>query len=269
MSENVEEFLERVPVFTLHELTERLRQSSSNNVKSVAYNLIKNRRRAGKLGVIKEGVYFVIRPGATASTATVDEYLVASKLAPDTILAFHAALDVLGFSHSVFNTYYYFSKTYCRPFRFRGGEYRSVKAPSKLLKAGNELFGTTKVERLGVKILTTDKDRTFVEALEHPEYCGGFEEMYRSLEKIPYIQPDVILQYLEIRRQKNLYARVGFFLEQHRNDFHVEESFLDRLARNVSAQPVYWTPGRKGGVLANRWNLILPAAVMHRNWEEF
>ena len=93
--------------------------------------------------------------------------------------------------------------------------------------------------------------------------------MYRSLEKIPYIQPEVILQYLEIRQQKNLFARVGFFLEQHRTEFHVEESFLNRLARNLPAQPVYWATNRKGGILANRWNLILPEAVMHRKWEEF
>jgi len=269
MSENVEEFLEQVPVFTLRELTERLRQSSSNNVKSVAYNLIKNRRRAGRLGVIKEGVYFIIRPGTTVSTAPVDEYLVASKLAPDTILAFHAALDVHGFSHSVFNTYYYFSKTYRRAVQFRSGHYRSVKTPPKLVQAGKELFGTMKVERLGVKILTTDKERTLVEALEHPGYCGGFEETYRSLEKIPYIQPETVLGYLGLRAQKNLFARVGFFLEQHRENLHVEESFLQQLERSKTSQPVYWGSRSKGGILVKRWNLIVPEEVKNRSWEEF
>jgi len=276
MSENVEVFLEQVPVFTLHELIERLRQASSpegmdshKNVKSVAYNLIKNRRRTGKIGVIKEGVYYVVRPGTIPDTAPVDQYLVTSKLSPDAVLAFHTALDVLGFGHSVFNTFYYVSKTYHRPVRFRGGQYRSVKAPPKLLKAGKELFGTTKIERLGVKIFTTDKERTLVEGLEHPEYCGGFEELYRSLEKIPYIQSEVVLDYLDIREQKNLYARVGFFLEQHREDLHVEEVFLHQLERNKPAQPVYWVPRRKGGVLVKRWNLIVPEAVKDRRWEEF
>jgi predicted transcriptional regulator of viral defense system len=199
----------------------------------------------------------------------VDAYLVASKLATDAVLAFHTALDVLGFGHSVFNTYHYFSKTYRRPVRFRGGEYRSVKAPPKLLKASKELFGTTKVERLGIKILTTDKERTLVEALEHPEYCGGFEETWRSLEKIPYIQPETVLEYLGLRAQKNLFARVGFFLEQHCENFHVEESFLQQLEQSKPAQPVYWGPRSKGGVLVKRWNLIVPEAVKNRRWEEF
>lgn len=269
MSETVEEFLDRVPVFTLSELVQILREGSNGNVRTAAYNVIKNRRRTGKLGVIKEGVYYVVRPGATPTTAPVDEYLVAFKLAPDAMLAFHTALDALGFGHSVFNTYYYLSKTYRRPVRFRGGQYRSVKLPPKLLNAGEQLFGTTKIERLGVKILTTDKERTLVEALEHPEYCGGFEETYRSLEKMPYIQPEVVFEYLDLREQKNLYARVGFFLEQHRQDFHVEEPFLQQLERKKPSQPVYWSPRRKGGVLVKRWNLIVPEAVKERRWEEF
>ena len=68
----------RVPMFTLQELVERLRRRSSTDLKSVAYNQIKNRRRARKIGVIKEGVYYVVRPGTTTTTAPADEYLESS-----------------------------------------------------------------------------------------------------------------------------------------------------------------------------------------------
>lgn len=269
MAEEIEEFLERFPVFTLDELVDGLGNDSLGSSRSRVYNLIKNRRRSGRLGVVKEGVYFVVRPGQTTSNAPVDSFLVASKLAPDSVLAFHTALDVLGFGHSLFHRYYYFSKTYRRPVRFHGELFRSVKAPQKLVQAGKEFFGTEKVERVGVKILATGKERTLVEALEHPEYCGGFEEMYRCLEKMPYLQPEILLGYLDLREQKNLFAMAGFFLEQHREDFHVEESLLQLLERHKPLQPLYWDRSRKGGILIKRWNLIVPQAAVERSWEEF
>jgi predicted transcriptional regulator of viral defense system len=269
MPETIEAFLDRTPVFTLRDLKMVLGKSAGKNSKSRVYNLVKNRRRSGRLGVVKEGVYYVVRPGQTTSTAPVDSFLAASRLVPEAVLAFHTALDILGFGHSLFHTHYYFAKTYRRPFRFRGEQFRSVKVPQQLVRAGRELFGTEKVERLGVKILTTGKERSLVEALEHPEYCGGFEEMYRCLEKMPYLRPEIVLQYLDLRQQKNLFARVGFFLEQHREDFHIEESLLQSLERNKPAQPLYWDRSRKGGLLIKRWNLIVPQAVAGRSWEEF
>ncbi|MGH7597532.1 MAG: type IV toxin-antitoxin system AbiEi family antitoxin domain-containing protein [bacterium] len=269
MSEKIEEFLEQTPVFTLNELVSALGNGAARNSKSTFYNLVKNRRRSGRLGVVKEGVYFIVRPGQTISTAPVDSFLLASRLAPDAVLAFHTALDILGFGHSLFHVHYYFSKNYRRPVRFRSEQFRAVKVPQKLLHAGKETFGTEKVERLGVKIVTTGKERTLVEALEHPEYCGGFEEMYRCLEKMPYLQHEVVLQYLDLRAQKNLFVMAGFFLEQHREDFHIEESFLQSLERNKPIQPLYWDRSRKNGILIKRWNLIVPKAAIERSWEEF
>jgi predicted transcriptional regulator of viral defense system len=268
-SSNLDEFLEHTPVFTLSELVKWLQKNSSKAPRAAAYNFIKNRRRAGRLAVVKEGLYFVVRPGATALTTMLDEFLIASKLAPDATLAFHTALDVLGFGHSLFSTHYFFSKTSRRPVRFRKGLFRCVKFPTALLKGHTQEFGLEKVERLGQKVVTTGKERTLVEALEHPEYCGGFEEMYRSLEKLPYLQFDNLAKYLELRRKKKLYAVVGFFLEQHRQEFHVEESFLQHLERTKPSTPDYWDRSKNESAFAKRWNLVVPKAAMLRAWEEF
>lgn len=268
-SSNVDEFLEHAPVFTLSELVKWLQKNSAKAPRAAAYNFIKNRRRAGRLAVVKEGLYYVVRPGATATTTPVDEFLITSKLAPDATLAFHTALDLLGFGHSLFNTNYYFSKTTRRPVRFRKSLFRCVKFPTTLIKNHTHEFGLEKVERLGVKVVTTGKERTLVESLEHPEYCGGFEEVYRSLEKIPYLQFDTLVKYLELRCKKKLYAVVGFFLEQHREEFHIEESLLQYLERTRPSTPDYWVRSRKENVFAKRWNLVVPKAAMHRSWEEF
>jgi predicted transcriptional regulator of viral defense system len=262
---DIRSFLESNPVFTLDELR---RHFSIQNGGREASDIIQHNKKMGRLGMIKEGLYYAIRPGQNDQTAPVDAFLLASKLAPDAVLAYHTALDLLGFGHSEFNSYYCFSNRFRPALRFRKDHFRVVLTPDKLQKKSQELLGTEKIERLGIKLLVTGKERTLVECLEKPQNCGGFEETYRSLEKVPYVQPDILLNYLDLREQKNLYARVGFFLEQHREDLHVDETLLRQLADNVPAQPVYWLPQRKGGVLMKPWNLIVPEAVRDRSWED-
>ncbi len=263
---NILAFLEHHPVFTLDELREFLGSEKGSRKTS---DLLLHHKKMGRIGVVKEGLYFAVRPGTAAQHTTPDPFLIASKLVQDAVLSFHTALDLLGYSHSLFNTYYFFSSRYRPAMRFRENHFRSVLTPEQLQKNSQELFGTEKVERLGLKVLVTGKERTLAEALERPQHCGGFEEMYRSLEKIPYVQTDTILSYLQLREQKKLYAAVGFFLEQHRDHFNVEEPFLRQLERHKPSQPVYWDRSKKGGVLVKRWNLVVRKAIVERTWEEF
>src|SRR3989304_1906488 len=263
-----EQFLDAAPVFSLDDLVQWLDERQVKNARMAAYNLTKYYRRTGRLSAVKEGIYFVVPAGQEASSALADPYLVASKFGADAVLAFHSALDLLGFGHSTFNTFHVFSDRPRSPFRFRNDHFRVVQTPEPLLKQSKQYFGTEKVERLGMKIVVTGKERTLVECLERPHYCGGFEEMYRSLEKMPYLQFDVLLEYLAIRAQKNLYARTGFFLSQHAENFHVDQTLLTELRIHVPAQPVYWTPVRKGGAHGTPWNLIVPEAVYHHSWEQ-
>jgi predicted transcriptional regulator of viral defense system len=259
-------FLETHPVFTIEELREYF--SSLGKGREV-YDILWHNKRMGRIGVKKSGLYYAVRPGDKAETTQVDPFLLASKLVGDAVLAFHTALDLLGFGHSMFNSYYYYSCRLHPARRFGNDHFRCVLQPEKLQKKSEILFGTEKLERSGVKVIVTGKERTLVDVLERPQFSGGFEEMYRSIEKMPYVQTEIILNYLDLREQKNLFARAGFFLEQHREQFHIEESFLQILERNKPTQPLYWDRSRKGGVIKNRWNLIVPEVVDQHKWEEF
>jgi predicted transcriptional regulator of viral defense system len=258
-------FWETHPVFTIEDLRKFLNLQNPDRKVS---DIILHNKRMGRIGTIKTGLYYVIRPGQTTDTTQVDPFLLTAKLSSDSILAFHTSLDLLGFGHSLFNTFYYYS-TKCNPaYRYRNNHYRCILQPEILQKKMSISFGIEKVERSGIKLNITGKDRTLVDVLEKPQFSGGFEETFRSLEKIPYIQTDIILQYLDLREQKNLFARVGYFLEQHREQFMIEESFLEKLERNKPRQPLYWDRSRRGGILKTRWNLIVPEEVHLHTWEE-
>lgn len=262
---NIIAFFEKHPVFTINELREYLGHKIGERK---IYDVLYYYQKKHHIGQIKKGLYFNIRPGSNVEQTSPDPFLIASKLSDDAVIAFHSALDLLGFGHSLFNTYYYFSNLFHSKFSFRGNNFCSVINPRKLQHKSQQFFGTVKAERMGLKITVTGKERTLVDCLERPQYCGGFEEMYRSLEKIPYLQIDILLEYLELREQKKLSAITGFFLDQHRNDFLIEDSLLQQLERNIPAKPVYWNRSRKGGIYVKRWNLIVPQKLIELNWEE-
>ena len=64
-------------------------------------------------------------------------------------------------------------------------------------------------------------------------------------------------------------AKVGFFLEQHREQFMLEPHHLERLQKHAPSQPMYLERGkRESGKLLGRWNLVVPERVLNRTWEE-
>lgn len=115
----------------------------------------------------------------------------------------------------------------------------------------------------------TGYERTLVDVLDAPEHGGGWEEIWRSLEGIEFVDLDFVVDYALRLGSALTVARVGFFLEQHKDELLVEDRHLEALHARVPAQPRYLERRhRKGGKLFPRWNLIVPDRVRTRSWEE-
>ena len=64
-------------------------------------------------------------------------------------------------------------------------------------------------------------------------------------------------------------AKVGFSLDQHRQTLKVEDAHLRPLRELRPRQPHYLERGRRNaGRLVADWNLVVPASVLQRSWEE-
>jgi len=63
-------------------------------------------------------------------------------------------------------------------------------------------------------------------------------------------------------------ARVGLFLEEHREQLMVEDSHLDALRKLAPEQPRYFDTKRQPGKLIGGWNLIVPQRILSRAWAE-
>lgn len=64
-------------------------------------------------------------------------------------------------------------------------------------------------------------------------------------------------------------AKVGFFLEQHRESLMVEERHLTALRAQLPKMPLYFDRRLKEpGRLVGGWNLIVPERIFTRSWAE-
>ena len=78
-----------------------------------------------------------------------------------------------------------------------------------------------------------------------------------------------MVEYVLLLENATTAAKVGFFLEQHRETLMVEDVYLKSLQQLRPLRPHYFDRARrKDGRLVKQWNLVVPSAVMERSWAE-
>lgn len=219
---------------------------------------IRHNQRRGYIGRIRAGLYYIVPFGEDPKTYVVDRFLIGHKLTPDALIGYHSALELLGAAYTPFNTVYILSKSRLAPFTFQGVTYRQVYPPKRLIRTKEEAFGVEKVERYGVKITVTGKERTVVDCVDRLEYTGGLEELFRSVELLPYLDLEKILAYLELLAKGILYAEVGFLLDCFAKKFDFTDPYRRRFAKHLP-KVVYYFGGQQGQCrYVKAWNLMVP-----------
>jgi predicted transcriptional regulator of viral defense system len=120
-----------------------------------------------------------------------------------------------------------------------------------------------------MEVRVTSLERTLVDVLNRPDLSGGWEEIWRSLESVEFFDLDKVVEYALLLGNATTAAKVGFFLEQHREPLMVEEKHLKSLHGLRPRQPHYLDRDkRKSGRLVSGWNLVVPREVFERTWAE-
>ena len=262
------ELLLQKPILTQTEVRACLDLTHSRNgrtrEKLVAYHV-----RKGHLVRVRRGLYLVVPPGASPDTCPVDPYLLAAKMTDDAVLAYHTALEVHGKAHSIFERFCYLTNRRAKTMTFRSYRFRSVRQPTVLRAKHKEGLGVKTLERTGVAIRVTNLERTLVDVLDRPDLGGGWEEIWRSLESVEFFDLDKVVEYALLLNNATTAAKVGYFLDQHRQMLMVKDEHLQPLKQRRPKQPHYLErKERATGRLVREWNLVVPARVLERSWEE-
>ena len=261
------EFFDGTPVFTRAEF-EAARTETARRSPRTTDSLLRRYVADGRLLRVRAGLYTVVPRSTDATDAPVDPYLVATKLAPDAVLAYHAALQFWGKAYSVWQRFHFVTETSTRALHFRGFEFVPVKVPLPLRRLPTSERHVTEQRHAGGTVRVATLERTLVDVLDVPSNAGGWEEVWRSLEMVEFFDLDAVASYAVKLGSALTAARVGFFLEQHREALMVEDKHLEPLRRLRPRQPRYLDARRKPGKLVVAWNLIVPDDVLGRTWAE-
>lgn len=222
--------------------------------------------RAGRIGRVKRGVFFAAAPGEAPKKSPVDLLLVASRLAPDAVLGFHTALEAHGYAQSVYERLFFLTQHKVKATTFRGRVFVPVAPPRVLQRKGLSHTSVVEIERRGLPCRVTSLERTAVDALDRSDLAGGLEEAWRSLSAIPLLDLRAVLGYVRLRNLATLAAKVGLFLERHKDHFSVPSSLLDELRSLRPRAPHYLDRSARGRLVAP-WNLIVPTVLLEGEWE--
>ena len=260
------EFFARHPVFTREEFVEARAAADSRRSPRTADRLLSRYVSQGRLIGVRRGLYASVPLGTSPDEYPVDPYLVATKLAPEATVAYHSALQFWGKVYSVWNRVAVVAPRHFRPFEFRGTEFQRVSPPSGV----SESMSARTVEESyggGVARVTT-VERAFVDVLDRPTLGGGWEEIWRSLEMVELFDLEAVFDYaLELGSDLTV-ARVGLFLDQHKEGLFLAAADLECLVEHVPRQPRYLDSTRMPGRLVHPWNLVVPEYVLERRWQE-
>ncbi len=229
-------------------------------------SLLRNHIASGRILRVRRGLYATVPPGSDAATFQPDPFLLAGHLAPDAVVAYHAALQLRGKAYSVWHRFPMLVGGAVRPLQFRGNEFVVVHPPAHL-RDRNDL-GVVTERCAGGTVRVTTLERTLVDVLDMPALGGGWEEIWRSLDTVEYFDLDAVLAYALALESALTVARLGFYLEQQRERLFVEDLHLAQLAAKAPKQARYWDERRAPGKLVKPWNLIVPEQVLRGTWEE-
>ncbi len=261
------EFFATHPVFT-HEDFVRNHQESGDRSPRTSDSLLRRHVAQGRIVRVRRGLYATVLPGANPDSVQVDPYLLATKAADDATVSHHAALQFHGRAYSVWSQVTFFTRRNPRPFHFGETEFVPVKPASSVAALPDMGGGVEFVAHAGGRVRVTTLERTMVDVLDTPALVGGWEEIWRSLEMVEFFDLDAVISYTLSLGTALTTARVGFFLEEHRDALFVEDRHLEVLEAHSPRQARYLDHSRESGRLVKRWQLIVPERVLRRAWGE-
>jgi predicted transcriptional regulator of viral defense system len=255
-----EEFFLSHPVFTREEYA----RSRLGGSPRTADSLLRKHVQSGRIARVRRGLYVSVPAGGAAET--IDPYLVATKVTEDATVSHHAALQFHGRTYSIWSQVTFLTRGHARRFHFGPIEYAPVRPATAVADLPDMGGGIETLPSGGGQVRVCTCERAMVDVLHTPALGGGWEEIWRSLEMIEFLDLDAVISYALHLDSATTVARVGLFLEQHRERLFALDAQLERLACHAPRDPRYFDTSREPGRLVHPWNLIVPAQVLEQSW---
>ena len=233
------------PIFTFDEFVESEPTRPIGTVKA----LLRYHSKRGNLVRVRRGLYM--------RDDFFDPFLIASRLAPDAIIAYDSALLLMrdpepvlaGLERVSFLT----ASARISRETFADIAFKPIAAPPVLGKRWRT-SGVICVERSGMQMSMTSPERTIVDVLDRIALAPPATELWELL-ALGAFDPELMVAHARALKSQIVFARLGFLLEYLPT---TPRKLLATLERLAPKSPVYFDRPRQKGQSAfiNRWNLV-------------
>lgn len=176
------------------------------------YKLLHDLVRSRWLHSLGKGRYLIIPIEAGPERRyTAHEFLIAHHLAPEGYIAYWSALHHRGLTEQIPRSVWVATSRRRRTQILAGVLYRFVTLHP------HKVFGQESVWIEGKAVAVADLEKSLVDALDHPEHCGGMEEVAKALKTaLTEQRPDLnrLTHYGFQMRNRTIFKRLGFLAER-------------------------------------------------------
>ena len=101
--------------------------------------------------------------------------------------------------------------------------------------------------------MVSDPEKTIADALDHPEYCGGIDEVAKAIlvAKVDWLK---VISYADKMGNGAVFKRMGFLLEKMNTPISIE--IINEIKKRITKgyAPLYPT-ANTSGTYNTRWNI--------------
>ena len=232
-------------VFTVSEAA-KLLETSNINVSKIVHRLVQKR----KIQRIEKAKYLLIPPEAWKTGEYTEEgIIVAAQLISPYYLAYWTALSFYGWTEQPSKTIFVATTKIKKPVELQGIIIKFVKLkPEKFFGFEDQWVGNQKVS-------VADREKTIVDCLDQPRYCGEIVEIAKGLwngrKEIDYPK---LLDYVLRMKNRAIIKRLGYLMDV--LEIH-QPRIRKKLLKQVTPNFAPLDPGEKSSVgFPNKeWNL--------------
>lgn len=161
---------------------------------------------------LERGKYLIVPlEGIARGTWSEEAFVIAANLVDPYTISYWSALNYYGYTEQIPRTI--FVQTTKRKFK---AETEVLGIPYKFVTVkSHKFFGTANIWFGNKKVVITDKEKTIVDCLDHPEYCGGIVEAAKGLANAFDDKIDLkkLTQYARKMDNRAIFKRLGYLSE--------------------------------------------------------
>lgn len=232
-------------IFTITDVVERLN-------KPYAYaKVIVNRLVKKRWAIRLTGGKYLIVPLAAGVRAEYSEheYIIASRLVEPDYIAYWSALSYHGLTEQVPSIVFVATTSRASSRKVLDTSYSFVTLKK------NKFFGYRPEPIGSAQVNVSDPEKTIIDCLDHPEYCGGLEEVVKALRsRQNSLSFDKILTYAMEIGNSAILKRFGFLSES--IGIKSSDEFMNTVRKEIKRGYSLLDPTEEpGGHYSARWRL--------------